>query len=142
MFELLMGHLAGDYLLQNEFLALNKSKNTKTGWIAAIIHCLLYTFAVCVFMWNFNWYWILIVFMSHFLIDKFNFTEWYLTKIKGRSLRKFINKNGFWHDGLPKPQGIVNRYDILEGGFNALVYTIADNTLHLILMWGAYKLIY
>jgi len=42
MFELLLGHLCGDFLFQTENMALNKSKNTFKGWYYAIIHCLTY----------------------------------------------------------------------------------------------------
>ncbi len=140
---MLLGHLVGDYLLQNEFLALNKSKNTLKGWCAALVHCILYTLAVCLFMWNFDWYWMIIVFLSHFPIDKFSLAEKYLKYIKGKSLKDYVNK-----DYLP-PHHIVfdeerrlNSYNILEGAFSAIVYTITDNTMHLILMWGAYNILY
>lgn len=139
MFELLLGHLAGDYLLQNEWMALNKSKNTLNGWVAAFVHCILYTIAVCLFMWNFDWYWMLIVFLSHFPIDKFSLGEKYLHFIKGKGLRDYVNKDNVSNLIYNPP---INRYDILEGGFTAVVYTITDNTMHLILMWGAYQLIY
>jgi len=140
MFRLLLGHLVGDYLLQNEFLALNKSKNTRIGWLAASIHCLVYTLAVCLFMWNFDWFWIIIVFLSHFLIDKFGLAELYMTKIKGFGLKDYIdniNSDTRWHY-ISNSKG--NR--ILKGGFTAVVYTITDNTMHLVLMWCAYQLIY
>jgi hypothetical protein len=137
-FELLLGHLTGDYLLQNEFLALNKSKNTWTGWLAAIIHCLLYTFAVCLFMWKFDLMWICIVWLSHFPIDKFALAEKYMHYIKGKGMKDFVKKDDVHYvDKIP-----INRYDLLEGGFTSIVYTLTDNTMHLLLMWGAYKLFY
>lgn len=146
MFELLLGHLAGDYLLQNEWMALTKSKNTLNGWIAAFVHCIIYTLAVCLFMWNFDWYWMIVVFLTHFPIDKFSLADKYLHFIKGKGLKDYVKKDGFW-DGImyaPKPfeNQNLNRYDVLEGGFTAVVYTVTDNTMHLILMWGAYQLIY
>ena len=83
MFELLLGHLVGDYLLQNEAQAMNKSKNTLKGWYYATIHCLLYTLAVCLFTWKFKLIWIIAVFFSHFFIDKFALAEKYMHFIKG-----------------------------------------------------------
>ena len=139
MFELLLGHLAGDYLLQNEWMVMNKSKNTLKGWSAAFVHCILYTLAVCLFMWNFDWYWVLIVFLSHFPIDKFSLAEYYLKLIRGRSLKDYVKKD-YSDNPIYRPQ--LNRYDILEGSFSAVVYTVTDNTMHLILMWGAYQIIY
>ena len=144
MFELLLGHLAGDYLLQNEWMALNKSKNTLNGWMAALVHCILYTLAVCLFMWNFDPIWIVVVFLTHFPIDKFMLAEKYLHAIKGKGLKDYVRKDE-WKDNfiyVNPPKKELNRYDILEGSFAAVVYTITDNTMHLILMWGAYKLIY
>jgi hypothetical protein len=133
MFEMLLGHLAGDYLLQTEWIAMNKSKNTWVGWSAALIHCLLYTFAVCLFMWNFQPIWMILVFFTHFPIDKFALAEKYMHYIKGKGMKDYVNKDRFLE---------LTRYDMLEGGFTAIVYTITDNSMHLILMWGAWQIIY
>jgi hypothetical protein len=127
MFELLLGHLWGDYIVQNEWMAQNKAKNTLTGWIAAIFHCCVYTMSVCLFMMNFDFIWIVAVFCSHFFIDKFAFGYWYLKHIKG--LDTYAYKS-------------AQQYNELRAGFNAVIYTVTDNTMHLVLMWGAYKLIY
>ena len=145
---MLLGHLAGDYLLQNEYLALNKSKNTLNGWLAAFVHCIIYTLAVCVFMWNFDLIWMVAIFFTHFPIDKFRLAEHYMHFIKGKGMKDYVIKDN-WINNLKyikphiKPaKNKLNRYDILEGGFTALVYTVTDNAMHLILMWGAYQIIY
>ena len=137
MTTLFLGHLAGDYLLQNEWMAMNKSKNTLNGWIAAMVHCILYTLAVCLFMWNFDLIWMVVVFLSHFPIDKFGLAEKYMI-LKGSGLRNYINsanRNKHYTDNN-------TGQDMLTGGFRAVVYAVTDNAMHLILMWGAYKLIY
>ena len=126
MFEMLLGHLTGDYLFQTDRMAKNKTDNTLEGWCAALIHCILYTFAVCLFMWNFHLIWIVVVFCSHFFIDKFAFGKWYLKHIKGMEMDDYRGKD----------------YSELHAGFTAVVYTVTDNTMHLILMWLAYQLIY
>ena len=131
---MLFGHLCGDYLFQNHYMALNKSKNTLNGWFAAIIHCLIYTLAVCTFMWNFDVKWIIIVFFSHFFIDKFALGEHWMHYIKGYGLKDFIGKDN--------ANANLTRNDIIEGGFMTLIYAVTDNTMHLIIMFGAYKLIY
>lgn len=145
-FQMLLGHLVGDYLLQNDFLALNKSKYNWLGWITATIHCILYTFAVCLVMWNFDLIWMIVVFLSHFLIDKFGIAEWYLTHIKGRGLKKFIKSvDEPFFDGEYVKVDYLNYskgMQIIRGGFTAVVYTITDNTMHLVLMYVAYQLIY
>jgi hypothetical protein len=148
MFELLLGHLVGDYLLQNEWMAMNKSKNTWIGWLSALIHCVLYTLAVCLFIQNFDFIWIAVVFLSHFPIDKFSLAEKYMHFIKGKGMKDYVLKDlrDIETQGLlypPKlPKHVLNRYDMLEGGFTSIVYTVTDNTLHLVLMYVSYNLIY
>ena len=145
MFELLLGHLAGDYLLQNEWMALNKSKNTRKGWLAAFVHCILYTLAVCLFMQDFQPIWIAVVFLSHFPIDKFSLAEHYLHFIKGKGMKDYVKKDDITDVDIESGvefKSVLNRYDALEGGFTSLVYSVTDNAMHLILMWGAYQIIY
>lgn len=144
MFEILLGHLVGDFMLQNENMAINKSKYNLIGWTYCTIHCILYTIAVCTIMWNFNSYWIIAVFFSHFLIDKFGIAEWYLANIKGRSLKKFVKPFDDLNEiiYMPKPEVPTSRYDALQGGFTAVVYTLTDNTMHLLLIWIAYQIIF
>ena len=144
MFELLLGHLAGDYLLQNQWMSMNKSKNTLTGWMAALVHCIIYTLAVCLFMQNFQPIWIVVVFLTHFPIDKFSLAEYYMHFLKGKGLKDYVRKDE-WIDNMVyvnSPKKELNRYHVLEGSFMAIVYTVTDNAMHLILMWGAYQIIY
>jgi len=140
MFEMLLGHLVGDYLLQNNWMALNKGKDNFIGYLAAVIHCLIYTAAVCLIMWNFDSTWIAIVFLSHYPIDKFGLAELYMRKVKGYGMKTFIDDVN-----NSKPHKYINTSpanNMLMGGFTAVVYTVTDNTLHLLLMWGAYQIIY
>lgn len=131
---MLLGHLVGDYLLQNNYMALNKDRNDLIGWFACLLHCTLYTLAITTIMWNFDWEWILIVFISHFPIDKFSLTSYYLKFIKGRDLYNYLHKDKSYNN--------TNKGDIIQGGFTTIVYVLTDNTLHLLLMWIGYNLIY
>lgn len=63
-------HLLGDYFLQNDWMAVNKSKFSALGWWACFIHCCLYS-APFLFYYNLNWHIYAWVFATHFLIDKF-----------------------------------------------------------------------
>ena len=139
-FQMLLGHLVGDYLLQNEYLAINKSKKTLKGWLTALIHCLIYTFAVCLFMWNAQLIWILAVFCSHFFIDKFALGEKYMKYVKGSGLRDYIDdvNHTYTRTWMDDSEG----QRMLTGGFRAFVYAVTDNTMHLVLMYIAYNLIY
>lgn len=131
MFELLLGHMVGDYLLQNNWMALNKHKSTLIGWATCTTHCSLYTVAVCVFTggWLTHWPWV--VFASHLLIDKFSLGEVYLRLVGGRSVTHYLQhpNNVEWG-----PMAEV------QAGFTAFVYAVVDNTLHLLVMYVGYKL--
>lgn len=133
MFTLLLGHLTGDYLLQTQWMALNKSRNTLKGWLAAFVHCIIYTASVCAFMWNFDLIWIAVVFLSHFPIDKFSLGEKYMEYLTGGSMKEYVERDC----GL-----IRRRMDVLVGGFTTLRYLIIDNGLHILIMWVAYQIIY
>ena len=65
MTEMVLGHLMGDYIAQNNWMALNKSKYDKLGWVACLTHCVIYTLCVCVFMQNWESKWVIAVFLSH-----------------------------------------------------------------------------
>lgn len=127
MFEILLGHLVGDYLLQNNWMAFNKSKYNNTGWLTCIIHCLLYSLSVCFFMWQWTTIWFIMIFLSHFVLDKFELPEKYLKLIHGRSLERFI-KNSENKEYTP--------YVGLQSGFTSLVYAVVDNTIHLLIIWS------
>jgi hypothetical protein len=140
-FLMILGHLVGDYLLQTEWMALQKSKNTLDGWCAAIIHCLIYTFAMCLFMRNTQAIWMVAVFLSHFPIDKFGLAEKYMKYVKGSGLKQYIDTVDWTNPNHP-PDDFTKGQQMLTGGFRAFVYAVTDNTMHLVLMYLAYNLIY
>jgi len=71
-----IGHLIGDYLLQNDWMGSNK----KEHWFPCFVHCLVYTGAVALCTWWPWWTWPLI-FVSHYLLDGTLFVQWYLEMI-------------------------------------------------------------
>ena len=76
--DYLIGHLVGDYLLQTEWQAVNKKAPGLKGWLACFIHCALWTLSVIVFTGWFSVKVVLLVFISHILLDRTNFVAWYL----------------------------------------------------------------
>ena len=141
IFKMVLGHLVGDYLLQNQWMALNKSKNTLIGWFAAIIHCFIYMASVCLIMEKYDFLWIVIVFNSHFWIDKFALADKYKKIIGSSTMKNFVHRydNMFMYIPYSKPD--ITRKDIIEGAFAAITYTITDNTLHIIIMYIFYNII-
>lgn len=129
--NILLGHLVGDYLVQNDWMAKNKSKYNLNGWLAATVHCLVYSLAVLIFTGIYDWIWYLAIFLTHFPIDKFGLAEIYLKYVKGLNVKGFL-----------KEEKEIDRMTMIQASFITIVYTVTDNTIHLLLMWGAYNLLY
>jgi Protein of unknown function (DUF3307) len=125
--NLLIGHLIGDYILQNNWMAYRKG----TKYLPCFVHCIIYTACVCS-VTTYNPWWILVVFISHFPIDKYSLADKWLKTIHGRSLEVFLEKG---HKDVPfKIEELKNNYIMLRGGFTSGVYIIVDNTFHFIFM--------
>lgn len=60
---LAMVHFVGDFLLQNNWMALNKSKKLE----ALTVHCLIYSLCFCFLGWKF----FITTFWLHFFVDFF-----------------------------------------------------------------------
>lgn len=82
MISALVGHLVGDYLLQNDWMALNKKKSS----LHCTIHCLIWTYCVILFsqwpLWTF-----LPLFITHFIQDRTNIITWYMDTVGQHSFR-------------------------------------------------------
>ena len=68
----LIGHLVGDYLVQNDWMANNK----KARWWPAIVHCAVYAAVMELFTWWPLWT-VPAVFLSHLALDKTMFVKHY-----------------------------------------------------------------
>jgi Protein of unknown function (DUF3307) len=127
-----LGHLLGDYVLQNNWMALAKNRST----FRCLVHCLVYTAAVGA-LTSWRPAWLAVVFLSHFPIDRWNLGEAWLRLIGGRSLGEFLR-----HGRDEIPAGLdADNYRALRGGFTALVYAAVDNTFHLGFMIGGWWLL-
>lgn len=71
-------HMLGDYVTQNHWLAITKVQNTKIGYLACLIHSLLYSLP---FLLLGSVSAVTIIFISHFLIDKFRLAK-YIVQLK------------------------------------------------------------
>lgn len=131
-----LGHLLGDYVFQNNWMALTKNRNT----FRCVLHCLIYTASVCM-LTSWSPWWALLVFASHFPIDRLGLAERWLKLIGGRSMEEFIHSGN-----LDVPDGMNEcereNYVIARGGFTALVYVGVDNTMHLLLMFLGWRVLF
>jgi len=118
--RMFLGHLTGDFLLQSRAMALGKSEKGVNGYQWCTIHCIIYTIAVCVFLWTYNPLIIGLVFLSHWPIDRWSLTTYWLRVIRGRDLIS----------------AYFTKYKEYDVAFASIVYTVADNTLHLIALWA------
>lgn len=68
MIQLLL-HAWGDYIIQNDWMATNKTKRTTMGVIACLIHAITYSIPFAFICESF-WQWIIIC-TTHFFIDHY-----------------------------------------------------------------------
>jgi hypothetical protein len=151
--DYIIGHLVGDYLFQNDWMAMNKKANSLKGWAACLVHCLLYTCAVCSCTGWWRWDLICLVFLSHFPIDKTYIVALYMQYVgsfkriisdTGGTLSPTITRVGefpIWED-IPKHSqydgllvGIQTRLRESHRNHMTWAYLFVDNTVHLTLLW-------
>lgn len=95
----IIGHLVGDYLLQNDWMALNK----KTRADPLFVHCLLWSASVTLFAGWGHWAW-LILFSTHTIQDGTNIIPRWMDLIGQRQFRtgpcapwSIIVVDNVWH---------------------------------------------
>ena len=119
MFEQLILHAVGDYLLQNDWMAQNKTKPGLKGRIACEIHCLLY--ALPFFLIGSFWA-VLCINALHFAIDRHRLAVGWI---------KFVNWN--WKStnfGYEETKPIW---------MSTWLLIIVDNTWHIVCNYLALK---
>ena len=104
---LLLGHLIGDYIVQNDWMASRKTSQT----IPCLVHCLLYSLAV----WSCCFWWIhplgiLVVFATHFPVDRFRLARWWMVNVSGQK-------------------------DFATGPLSPWSIIVVDNTIHLAVLF-------
>lgn len=102
--EPIIGHLVGDYLLQNDWMAGNKKSNN----FACAVHCAIWTLCVVAFAgWWTNLLAIAFLFTTHFIQDRTNIIRKYMS---------FMRQDQF-AEGVCKPWSVIivdNVWHILE----------------------------
>ena len=74
--EILLAHLIGDYLIQNDWMALNKKKSSFICFIHVITYLIPFLFL------SLSWWQLLLIGLQHFIQDRTNLINWFM-EIKG-----------------------------------------------------------
>jgi hypothetical protein len=135
-FNFIIGHIVGDYILQNNWMALNK----KNSVMAALVHCIVYTVAICVSIYQTLLQQsieriiivAILVFLSHVVLDYTDLVDSFLHAIRGRSWKRSFD--------LASKQVNQNIASAIIA-YTAIVQTVVDNALHIIMMYFIFKLI-
>jgi len=119
----IVAHLIGDYLLQSDWMAVEKTKRLRP----ALIHGIFYTLPF-IFLMSFGWFWnavaFLLIALSHALIDRYRLAR-YVGWAKNNIAPLFYNKQ--WDEckgtgyGPEKPAWMA-----------VWLLIITDNTMHLV----------
>ena len=132
MLQLIL-HAIGDYLIQNDWMALNKKKRTWLGELACQIHCITYSLP---FWYFYNWEVALVVYVTHYVIDRTNIIAYFLAIKNG--MFKIICHNSFM-------RYYTLKFDVSNFGFgldrppfiSIWLYIIVDNIFHIICNYSA-----
>lgn len=135
LFRFLLGHLFGDYLFQNTWMALGK----KNRILPCFIHCLIYT-AIMLIAISPEFFCLdvpdrlavfVLIFLTHAILDGTRLINKYLHFIRGRSFEhttEFIHKSS----DIELDQYMIS--------YTVFIQTVADNTVHLFLMYIVFRI--
>lgn len=112
--EAMIGHLVGDYIVQNDWMAVNKKKSS---W-PCLVHCILWTASVLIFSMTWNVWLALWLFATHFAIDRTGFILWWMNNVSGQ--KGFASADGL------KPWSFI----------------MVDNVFHLMTIWIGFKVLH
>lgn len=118
---IVLGHFVADWCLQPKKMSIRKSEKSWTGIFLCLGHCLIYTASVCLISWHFSPLFAILVFASHFPIDRWSLAGKWLRLIGSRDIRtEFFSKD---------------QLRDVQLSFSCLTYAVADNTMHILLLW-------
>lgn len=138
MLQLIL-HGIGDYFIQSNKWALNKKNKGSFGLWCCFIHCLTYSVP---FLFIGSWLATLVIFVTHFIIDRTNIVAYALA---WRNNVKTISRIPLNHSHIPYYDKVI--YDISNFGFGKerpfpitiWLFIICDNLCHIICNYLALK---
>jgi len=137
-------HLFGDYILQSDYQAMNKSKHS----LPCLIHVLIYT--ACFLVITTSWKALLVIGITHFILDRWHFFNKRLIWLKNHIGPgfKFVpfekcNATGYYDNimnevtGKPFTNEVINGFSPRLNYITIWLYIVTDNTLHLVINYLA-----
>ena len=130
--EQLIFHGIGDFYLQTDWQALNKKEKGWLGFYACLKHCTTYSLP---FLFIGSWKAVLVIFVTHFIIDRTNLVS-YCLAWKNHVKKTIVE---FTENDVQVLTGKY-AYDISNFGYGLdrpfaitiWLYIISDNLLHII----------
>lgn len=119
--KILFGLLAGDYILQTEKMAIKKSEKSIEGILYCLLHCSIVTLVSMLFLQTRSFSIGYLIFISHLLIDRYSIALYWL---------RFIGGRDFLYEHYS-----VHSFKDVRLAFSCIVYTVVDNTLHLLILY-------
>lgn len=131
----MLGHFVGDYLLQNQWMAIGKSHKGFHGHLTCTVHVILYTLSIAIFTSLWSPLFLATVFIPHWLIDRFSLA-WYWIDFKNP-----VSHLKIWDEGpvCAKPAPTELQMNVWKVAFAAPVYIMNDNTFHWVCLWLTLK---
>lgn len=144
--EQLLPHVAGDYILQSDWMAMNKSKRS---W-PCFVHVVIYT-SVFLFLTT-SWKALLVIGAVHFVLDRWHFIIRRMIWAKNHMGPNFkfvpfslCNVTGYYDNfankivNKPYTDEVINGYAPRLNYITIWLYIITDNFLHLLTNYLAIK---
>lgn len=145
----LICHLIGDFWLQSDWCAINKSKLGWEGFFACLVHVIIYT--SCFLILTTSWKALLLIGISHFILDRFPIIVkrmiWWKNHFpNGQPPFEYCNTTGYYDDSPYNKRVPHTLHQKMWGKprpffITIWLYIISDNTLHLIFNYVALMLL-
>lgn len=139
----LIAHLIGDYVLQNHWMAINKTTNSFAAWCHVCLYGIPFLFLVD------SWTALAVIVGTHFVIDRFRLAQYWvdfwgsgkegavLTSImhtRGYVVERILNGEEYWVDPDHLPGDFrdgIKRIQPASPFLSVWLLIIIDNTMHL-----------
>lgn len=120
IFIQLVCHFIGDYILQSDWMATNKTKS----YVICLLHSLFYSIPFYLCMNEKKWLALFIIMITHFIIDKTSFAKYicYLKNLLAPKKHMVKWKDSFLGYATDRPIFIT-----------FWLYVIVDNLLHVLI---------